>query len=152
MWQNTTRLDHLHWIILLWHTAEEITPVKVHMFHGLQRVRAALFKGSDTLKNFKLAVDRQVDRLMSDCSMSPTLPFCGESKYERGGSKKIHEIWFCQSVVHSDDSEVHLRTLETYNKLLSLNQKLTESFPVIFLTPEALQAMLAGDDKTKKKK
>lgn len=51
-------------------------------------------------------------------------------------------------MVHSDDSEVHLRTLETYNKLLSLNQKLTESFLAISLTPEALQAMVAGDDKT----
>ena len=90
MWQNITRLDHLHWIILLWHTAEEITPVKVCMFSGLQGMRPALFKVSDTLKNFKLAVDSQVDRLMSDYTKSPTLPFCGESKYEGGGSKKIH--------------------------------------------------------------
>jgi len=36
------------------------------MFNGLQGTRPPLFKVSDTLKNFKLAVDSQVDRLMSD--------------------------------------------------------------------------------------
>lgn len=55
------------------------------MFSGLQGTRAALFKVSDTLKNFKLAVDSQVDRLLSDYTKSPTLPFCGECKYEGGG-------------------------------------------------------------------
>lgn len=80
----------MHWIILLWHTAAEIIPVMVCVFKSLQGIRSALFKVSDTLKNFKLAVDSQVDRLMSDYMKSPTLPFCGESKYEKGEkSKKI---------------------------------------------------------------
>lgn len=90
MWQNITRLDHSRWIILLWHTAGEITPAELRAFNGLQGTRPALFKVSGTLKNFKLAVDSQVDRLMSDYTKSPTLPLCGESKYEGGGSKKIH--------------------------------------------------------------
>lgn len=46
--QNTTRLDHLHWLIFLWHTTEEITSVKVCILHGLQGARAASFKGSNT--------------------------------------------------------------------------------------------------------
>lgn len=63
----------------------EIPPDKVCVFNGLRGARPALFKVSDTLKNLKLAVDSQVDRSMSDYTKSPTLPFCGESKYEAGG-------------------------------------------------------------------
>lgn len=84
----------MHWITLFWHTAEEIMPVMVCMLRSLQGIRSALFKVSDTLKNFKLAVDSQVDRLTSDYMKSPALPFCGESKYERGKSRKYVKYGF----------------------------------------------------------
>lgn len=76
------------------HTAGEITPVELCALNGLQGTRPALFKVSDALKNFKLAVDSQVDRLMSDYTKSPTLPLCGESKYEGGEVRKSIKYGF----------------------------------------------------------
>lgn len=87
MWQNITRLDHLHWPILPCYTPAEIALVQVSMLKKLQGIRSTSFKVSDTLKNFKLAVDSQVGRLMSDYMRSSTSPLCGGSKYGRGGKK-----------------------------------------------------------------